>query len=246
MRRILVCVECLDYNYIMEAQPPNLLRLDAHPAVSFGLGSRPAAAALMGGMLPVCQIPECPHRQIRELWSNPFFLTSIKAQTEKQFYLCPNGWIIELLLPWMDREQREKNFYWHDHLTDWRPGTGEPLPSQEILEYFLARRPTGSYFAYLHFFETHWPHFSPQGFHDRKAAVLFTDGLLGKLLAECQDEEIVIVSDHNIPPNIVSAANDVPSPKTMLSFIACNGQALKGEAWKTEAHVLAKGYWLGK
>ena len=208
-------MECLDYNYIREVEPENILGLDPDPAVSFGVGSRPAAAALMGGMLPVCQIPDCYHRTIKDKWSNPFFLTSMKRVTEKQFYLVANGWIIEILLPWMDLEQRKLNFYWHDR--------HEELPAREMTEYFIQNTERHeSFFGYLHYFESHWPFYSPKG-HDRRESVLFLDEMVGKILDHHNhDSEIILTSDHNIPPQRVSAAYDVPSPRTMLSFIATN------------------------
>jgi len=235
VKRILICIECLDYNYIQEVEPPNILSLDPHPAVSFGVGSRPSAAALMGGMLPICQIPECYHRKIKDRWSNPFFLTTVRKLTEKQFYLVANGWIIEILLPWMDEEQRKLNFYWHDR--------HEELPASSIVDYFLANHLFyDSYFAYLHFFESHWPFYSPKG-HDRKEAVLFLDEQVARVLKACRDEaEIIVTSDHNIPPQRVSAAYDVPTPKTMLSFIASNFK--EAEDWGVDVHKLAKEEWL--
>lgn len=226
----------MDYTYIQEVQPKNLLKLDPHPAVSFGLGSRPSAAALMGGMLPVCQIPECYHRKIRDVWANSFFLTCARAKTEKQFFLNPNGWCLEILLPWMSQEQRKLNFYWHDH--------HELCPSTEMTEYFLTNKDKyETYFAYLHFFESHHPFFSPEGTGDRKRSVLFLDKLVGKILKEADDAEIVLTSDHNLPPHQVSAAMDVPSPKTMLVFIACNEKAKTPEPWQ-DAHKIAKEKWL--
>jgi len=238
VKRILIVVECLDYSYIQVVQPKNILSLDPHPAVSFGLGSRPSAAALMGGMLPVCQIPNCYHRKIREIWSTPFFLTYMQKKTEKQFYLVPNGWIIEILLPWMDKEQRKLNFYWHDR--------HEILPSREIVDYFLENvGKYDSYFAYLHFFETHWPFYSPNGVGDRDSAILFIDEQIGKIIKECDDAEIVVTSDHNLPPRKVSAAEDVPSPVTMLCFIASNENAVNGEKYEESPHELAKRVWLG-
>ena len=50
MKRILICVEAMDYNYIVQNNIESLLQLEPHPAVAFGLGSRPSAAALMGGI----------------------------------------------------------------------------------------------------------------------------------------------------------------------------------------------------
>lgn len=209
---------------IIEHQFPNLTKLQPHPAVAFGLGSRPSAAALMGGMLPVCQIPQCDHRKLREIWNSPWFLTLTHHITEKQYYLCTNGWIIEILLPWMDKEQRSHNLRWHDN--------PKSCPSQDIVDYFLFDSDEyDSYFAYLHFFESHWPFYSPEGEGDRIRSIQFVDDLVGKVVDARPDAEIVVVSDHNVPPRGVSAAEDVPSPKTMLSFIACNDQSLKGKPW---------------
>lgn len=223
MKRIIIALECLAYNYIQEVQPPNILKLDPHPAISFGVASRPSAAALMGGILPVCQIPECYHRTIKDKWSNPFFLTTMQELTEKQFYLCANGWIIEILLPWMDEEQRKLNFYWHDR--------HKHLPAKEMTDYLIknAKR-HDTFFAYLHYFESHWPFYSPKGQGDREDAVLFLDGQVGRILDNFGDCEIVLTSDHNIPPRKVSAAYDIPSPSTMLCFIATNFKETKN--WK--------------
>ena len=234
MKRIIVVLEALAHDYIMEVEPSNLMRLDVHPAVSFGLGSRPATAALMGGMLPVCQIPECYHRDIREKWSNQFFFTTIRKITERQFYLCPNGWSLEVLLPWMNREDAKLNFKWlYSH---------QSLPSREIVDYFLeGKQGYRSYFAYLHFFESHWPFYSPKG-HDRREALLFLDQQVGRVLDACKEAEIIVCSDHNLPPRVVSAAADVPSPKTMLSFIASNFK--DSEEWDVDSDSLAKEVWL--
>jgi len=240
MKRILICIECLDYNYIQEIEPPNILSLNPHPAVAFGVGSRPSAAALMGGMLPVCQIPACYHRTIKDKWSNPFFLTTVKKLTEKQFYLVANGWIIEILLPWMDGEQRKMNLYWHDR--------HRHLPAREMTDYFIKNASQqDSFFAYLHFFESHWPFYSPKGHGEghRKDAILFLDEQVGRVLDNFGDCEIILTTDHNIPPHKVSAAYDVPSPKTMLAFIATNFKETK--SW-TELGVdvmkLARDEWL--
>lgn len=226
MRRIIIAVECLDYNYIQTIQPENILKLDPHPAVAFGVGSRPSAAALMGGMLPVCQIPQCHHRIVKDKWSNPYFLTCMKEVTEKQFYLVANGWIIEILLPWMTPEQRKLNLYWHDR--------HEELPGKDITEYFLKNSEgLESFFAYLHYFESHWPFYSPQGHGDghREDAVKFVDSQIGKILDQySKDTEIILTADHNIPPRRVSAAYDVPSPSTMLAYIATNFKETK--SWK--------------
>jgi hypothetical protein len=216
MKRIIVVLEALDYSYLMEVNPPNIMQLEVHPAVSYGLGSRPASGGLLGGMLPICQIPMCYHRTIEVNWCNPFFLTIMREKTEKQFFLCSNGWSIELMLPWMDQEQRALNLKWVEFRT-------EEMPAHSMVDYLLREKNKyNSYFAYVHLFETHYPFHSPKKKNDRREALLYVDGEVGRILRECSDAEIVLCSDHNLPPQIVSAAFDVPSPKTMLSFIATN------------------------
>ncbi len=230
MKRILISVEALAHDYIQELELPFLAKkMEAHPAVSFGLGSRPAAAALMGGMLPVCQIPQCGHRIVRYNWADPYFLTHMKHLTERQFFLTANGWMLEIVLPWMSYDQRIRNFEWSNN-----PGK---CPSQEIVEYFLAStKELDSYFGYLHLYESHYPWFypgKPEPLYDpgdRETAVRYVDGLVAKVFNARKDEaEIVICSDHNEPPRKVSAAEDVPSPKTMLSFFVCNDLAKNGK-----------------
>jgi len=243
MKRILICLEAMDYNYIVENNIESLLKLDPHPAVAFGLGSRPSAAALMGGMLPVCNLPSCKHRKLREIWNSPWFLTATKSITERQFYLVGNGWIIEILLPWMEQRHREICFHWHDR--------HDKCPSAEMVNYFLNESNNlKSYFAYLHFFESLYPFYSPEGTGDRKRSVEFVGEQVQKVIRARPDAEIVVVSDHNMPPGGVSAATDVPSPVTMMSFIACNEQAYKGKPWgeifgSENPLYTAKRYWLG-
>lgn len=235
MKRILIVLEASAYDFIAEINPPNINKLNPHPAVSFGLGSRPATAALLGGLLPVCQIPNCYHRDIAKTWANPFFLSSVKEQTKRQFYLCPNGWSLEILLPWMVPEEVKLNFYWHDN--------HELLPAKLQTDYFLENVDKyESYFAYIHFFECHHPFYSPEGTGDRKASFLWCDEQVGRIVDHCKDAEIVVCSDHNIPPGRVSAATDVPSPVTMLSFFASN--ITKPIPWKVNPHEIAKRMWI--
>jgi len=238
VKRIIIVIEATDYGYIMEVEPPNLTRLDPHPAVGWGLGSRPACGAVVGGMLPVCMYPECHHRTIKDRWSNPFFLTAVQKATERQFLLCGNGWALELLLPWMHPEDRRLSFWAHDN--------HEALPFKNIVDHFLEKK-NGyeSYFALLWGFESHWPFYSPKG-HDRREALLFLDGQVGRILEACKDAEIVVCSDHNLPPRVVSAAADVPAPRTMLSFIATNFTETRG--WGelgVDPHRTARERWSG-
>jgi len=237
IKRIIMVLEALAYEYIVEVSPPNIMKLDPHPAVGWGLGSRPASGAIVGGMLPVCLYPQCYHREIKDKWASPFFLTTLQKVVDRIFLLCPNGWALELLLPWMSKEERKLNLYWLDH--------HELLPARMITDYFLKEKDKyNSYFALLWFFETHYPFYSPKG-HDRKEALLFLDEQVGRVCDSCKDAEIIVCSDHNLPPKIVSAATDVPAPKTMLSFIASNFETTKD--WKelgVDPHKIAKERWL--
>lgn len=260
MKRMILVLEALDYNYLQEVQPPNIMKLeDLHPAVSFAVGSRPATGALLGGMLPICQIPMCYHRDIQGAWSNPYYMTTMKLKTEKQFYLCSNGWSYEIMLPWIEsKEERALNFKWIFE---------DKYHAPEMTDYFLSQKDKyDSYFAYIHFMETHYPFNSPMlekvkeeakekkvsidmenlGRDLRKASLLFVDKQVGRILDACKDTQIVLCSDHNLPPNIVSAAYDVPSPRTMLSFIATT---FKDAEWYDrvlgiDVVKLAKEYWL--
>jgi len=242
VKRIHVVLEAMDYNYIMDVQPPNIMRYDVHPAVTWGVGSRPSAAAYLGGMLPICQIPECYHRQIEINWCNPFFLTVLKQKVDKLFLLTSNGWTLELMLPWIDKEQKKLNLKWVEFRS-------EELPAREMINYFLQEKDKyDSYYAYIHLFETHWPFHAPglprNGKH-RKEALLYVDEQLGSLFDECDKEaKIVISSDHNLPPKEVSAAFDVPSPRTLLSFIATNFTHIE-KLYPGDHLEFAKKIWLG-
>lgn len=244
MKRLLITIEAIAHDYIQELDLPFLAnKVDTHPAVSFGLGSRPAVAALMGGMLPVCQIPDCNHRDVRTTWANPYFLTHTRTMTDKQFFLTSNGWMIEILLPWCTKEQRLLNFKWsNDHMV---------CPSVEMIDWFLEKTDDlDSYFGYVHIFESHHPWYFPGRPHGdarpeyREKAVRYADTLVEKLFNARKDEaEIVICSDHNEPPRKVSAANDVPSAKTMLSFFACNDLAYEGQKWVHDHNQWAQEQW---
>jgi len=240
MRRIHIVLEALDYNYLQEVQPPNIMSLEVHPAVTWGLGSRPSTGAYMGGMLPVCQIPMCYHRQIGIHWCNPFFMTMMREQG-KLFLLCGNGWSLELLLPWMDMEQRAMNLRWVEF-------KGDKLASEEMVDYFLGNKDRyENYYAYIHFFETHYPFVAPglprNGQH-RREALLYVDEQVGRIIRDCPDSRIVICSDHNLPPRVVSAAFDVPAPQTMLSFIATNFREIP-KTYEGDHLEWAKKVWLG-
>lgn len=225
--KIHIVMEALDYAYLENEQPPNIMRAawEVHPAVTWGLGSRPSTGAYIGGMLPVCQIPQCYHREIGINWCNPFFMTMMKEFMNRTFLLCANGWSLELLLPWMGLRQKKLNLRWIEMRKETETAT-------EMVDYFLEEKENPQfggakpYYAYLHFFETHYPFHAPGWPRDgtaRKWALMYVDEQIGRILDSCWHEaDIILCSDHNLPPRIVSAAFDTPAPKTMLSFIATN------------------------
>ena len=242
MRLIFIVIEACDYQIVMNANMPNLQSLDPHPATAFGIASRPSTAAIVGGVIPVCNIAGCHHREIKQKLNSPFFLSAMSQITEKQLYLCPNGWSLEILLPWMSREQRELNFKWHD--------SHQQLPAKEETDYFLKeRKKYDSYFAYIHYFESHAPFYSPKGIGDPEASLAFIDEQIGRILNECSgDSFILAMSDHGRPPKPEEGAVfSLPSPKTMLSFIASNFTAGQLKSWSelgVSPHSIARRRWL--
>ena len=175
--------------------------------------------------MPVCQYVGCYHRQIGINWCNPFFMHMMKTFTERTFLLCSNGWSLELLMPWMEVEQIKLNLKWIEMRK-------ETEVAKEMIDYFLKEKKLldwnkgNKYYAYFHFFETHYPFHAPGYPRDgtaRREALLYVDEQVGRILDVCMDDvDMVMCSDHNLPPQIVSAAFDVPAPRTMLSFIATN------------------------
>lgn len=254
-KRIMIVLEAMSNEFVLNSNPPNIMKFfgakNIHPAVTWGLGSRPSAAAYAGGMLPVCSIPQCYHRQIGINWCNPFFLTLMKEQTKRQFFLTSNGWTLEIFLPWMEREQIELNFKWIEMRKD-------TAPAEEMVDYFLKeQKKVDSYFTYFHFFESHYPFHGPnvprysgesieERMKYRKDSLMYVDEQVGRILDACWDDaKIVICSDHNLPPLIVSAANDTPAPQTILSFIATNFTEIE-KTYSGNHEAWAKEIWLRK
>jgi hypothetical protein len=167
-------------------------------------------------------------------------MSIMKSQMDRLFLLCSNGWSLELLLPWMDQEQVNLNLKWIEMRK-------EDEVAREIVDYFLENRSkVNSYYAYLHFFETHYPFCAPNlprdGTH-RKEALLYVDEQIGRILDACNNEaNIVLCSDHNLPPKIVSAAFDTPAPQTMLSFIATNFKEIP-KTFPGDHLAWAKAFW---
>jgi len=238
---VIVVVESTDYNRIMAVNPPNILSLDVHPAIAWGLGSRASCGAIIGGILNVCQLPSCYHREIKSKWNNPFFMSAVKEVTEWQFLACPNGWSLELLLPFIqDEEQRRLNFKWHD--------SHASCPFREQVDVFLReRKKYDSYFALLWAFEPHAPYYYPGGTGDPDKSLLFVDEQIGRVLDECGSEaEIVIESDHGIPESPEKGAVfSLPMAKTMLSFIATNFRETKSfSELGINPYMVARKRWL--
>lgn len=221
MKTILVAIECCSFDYLQKYKTPNIdsMELGPHPASSFGSTTRAAVSALLGGFLPKCNVEGCKHNQVR--WTNPFFLTNMKKKTN--LYLgIPNGWVLELLIPFMNAELRKNNLYWHNQ--------HENLVSQMILSNFEQMN-YDDYFFYLHVMESHPPFYHPQwkgvkpsqinkrkDLPDpdtrRKMSVEWIDQkIIGRIL-KYDYEQFVIVSDHPLK-------HDIPEPEPV--FIASDG-----------------------
>lgn len=198
--RIIICLECINYDYLKQCHTPNIDSLDPHPAISYGAITRAAVPAILGGLLPYCKL-ECKRWQVIRKWSNPFFLTHYHREGELLLYV-PNGWVIEYLRHFMTNEFYQKWKYWHDH--------HEEQPTGMMVEDFLQRldsikRP---YLAYFHCMETHPPFYPPGPFKEekpgspewwdrRRRAVEYVDKAIAPLLkVNCDD--LVIIADHNI------------------------------------------------
>jgi len=188
MRTIMICIECLEHDFLMKCNAPNIKSLDPHPAKSYGRTTRAAVGALLGGFLPTCTIPNCFHNKIR--LESPFFLTDLKRKTNLFLYM-PNGWFMEFLKPFMP------NWLWDMMVYFNRNG----FDSRKMIEDFLSRKPT-NYFAYFHIMETHPPFFDgtgpcPKGkefVETRKRAVEYVDKIIKPLID--LDCNLIVTSDH--------------------------------------------------
>lgn len=194
MKTIMICIECLEYSFLMECNAPNIKSLDPHPAKSYGRTTRAAVAALLGGILPTCLIPDCPHNKINI--TNPFFLTDLSRKTNIFLYM-PNGWFMEFLKPFIQPQLWEKLMHYNRY----------GFNSKSMIEDFLQKNP-GNYFAYFHIMETHPPFFSgtaptPKGEEftaTRRRAVEYVDEIIKPLID--LDCNLIITSDHGIDHGI--------------------------------------------
>jgi len=199
--RIIICLECIDYAYLKECHTPNIDSLNPHPAISYGAITRAAVPAILGGLLPVCTIDGCYHREQIKNWSNPFFLTHYKEKGHLFLYV-PNGWVYEYIRHFMTPEFKKKWWFWHNnhHLQ----------PTKLMVEDFLEQLPKleKPYLAYFHCMETHPPFYppgpvkelpagSPEWWERRKKAVEFVDQAIKPLL-EIDCDDLIIIADHNI------------------------------------------------
>jgi hypothetical protein len=212
-RTIFICIECLDYDFLVECSAPNILSLDPHPALSWGATSRASIACLLAGIIPECKYSNCHHNQIRHKIANPFFLTDLKRRGVPLFLYCANGWGMELIYPFASRDiwkllvkQNEQGF-----------------DDAELVEDFLSREPEkmDKYFAYFHFMTTHPPFWDGRvgdpirwEANARKEAVEFIDKLIKPLTK--LDCSLVATSDHHID-------HDVHHNRILDVFIATKG-----------------------
>jgi len=200
-KRIIVCLECTSYEFLKKCNTPNIDSLNPHPAKSLGGMTRAAVPWLLGGFLPHCEIPGCPHNKGLR-WSRPFYLTEWKEKSSGVFLYVPNGWVLEFLTPFMTPEFRRKILYWHDRHAE--------QPTGQMIEDFLQIEPKlkNGYFAYFHCMETHPPFYPPgeqvkegepveERMRRRKLAVEYVDRAISPLL-KLDVDDLVITSDHNL------------------------------------------------
>jgi len=199
-KRIIVCLECTSYEILKKCNTPNIDSLNPHPAKSLGAMTRASVPWLLGGFLPHCEIPGCPHNKGLR-WSRPFYLTEWKEKSNVFLYV-PNGWVLEFLTPFMTEEFRRKILYWHDRHAE--------QPTGQMVQDFLQIEPKlkNGYLAYFHCMETHPPYYPPglpvqQNLpHDemmkrRKLAIEYVDRAIAPLL-KLDVDDLVITSDHNL------------------------------------------------
>jgi len=183
-----------------------MAKLNPHPAMSYGSTTRAAVPAILGGLLPEC-VYNCDYHRLK--WANPFFLTDLRRKTNLLLYIN-NGWVFELLAPFMPSWLRKKNLDWHDRHSD--------LPTEEMIDDFMSLD-LGNYFAYFHVIETHPPFYVPATKgksvdERRREAVEWVDTQIGRLM-ELDYDCLVVCSDHALEHN---TAGD----RGFKSFIACD------------------------
>lgn len=187
-KRIIVCLENANYNYLKTLNVPNIKSLGMHPACAFGGTTRASVAAMLGGFMPICQIEGCWHKEAFKRWPYVWYLTDY-FKANKLFLYIPNGWILELIEPFIRPDLKPKIQKWlayHD--------------SRDMINDFLSRKLKGGYFAYFHIMETHSPYYpDKRGIEDnaerRKAAFEYVDRII-KPLIDLDVDDLVVTADH--------------------------------------------------
>jgi len=201
IKRILIAIECLDYEFLSQCHTPNIDNLDPHPAIPLGITTGAATGAFTKGLLPICIYKDCNRHRIK--WQNPFFLRNVSKETNFLAYV-PNGWAMDFFLPYLSKELVEKNYQWHRQ--------HEECVSLKMLEDFTARK-LNNYFTYFHLMESHPPFFHPdwKGMDPgqinkspntpdpptrRRMAVEWIDREIISRILKLNYEEFVITADH--------------------------------------------------
>lgn len=187
-KRIVVCLEAMTYDYLKDCNVPNIKSLGIHPATSFGGTTRASVAAMLGGFMPICQIKGCCRNEALRRWTYVWFLTDY-FKANKLYLHIPNGWILELIEPFIRADLKPKIQKWmayHD--------------TKDMIDDFLSRNIKGGYYAFFHVMETHSPYYPDRrGIEDpkerRKAAVEYVDRIL-KPLIDLDTDDLVITADH--------------------------------------------------
>ncbi len=214
MRLIICVIECLEYDYLMKCNAPNIKSLNPHPSWSFGRTTRASVPAILGGLIPECIYRDCIHNKIRKRLVNPFFLTDLKRKGIPTFLFIANGWAMEFLLFFMPSWLRDEMIKQNKH------GFNDEWNVRKACE--LARK-HDKFFIYLHMMSTHPSFFNGmdpdlprrEGFDNvRRRAVEYVDKLIKPVID--LDADIIITSDHHIQ-------HDYWHPRVYDVFIATKG-----------------------
>lgn len=197
-KKIMVAIECCSYDFLQSVHTPNIDSLDPHPAITRGNTTRAAVPALLGGFLPECKVENCYHKKLASEWTYPWFLTEHKEANCLYLY-CPNGWVLELITPFMQPELKRKVMEWNSRIEHVRE-------LEEMIADFLKIEPSlNRYFTYFHVMETHPPFYPPTDTpkdeeHDdqrQREALEYVDEAL-KPLIELDVDDLIVTADHGL------------------------------------------------
>jgi len=197
-KRVIVVFEMLDYDYLQKCNTPNIDSLNPYPAWSYGATTRASVLAILGGFLPQPAIEDHPNTGLFNKWTDPYTLTNYK-NVNALFLYVPNGWITELLEPFIRPDLKRLVMKWHTY-HDTRDMINDFLKRKEKRGIEGLEKP--GYYAYFHILETHDPFYPEErgivGYDERrKASVEYCDRILKPLIDLEEIDDLIILSDHN-------------------------------------------------